>query len=117
MLKGTSKEKQMPRANRYFLPGHVWHITHRSHQRKFFLKFARDRRRYLRWLLESKKRFGLSVLNYMELVVTIQPHPPFGQSLWPGGRSKFQGSSVQSQIRTGNFDVSGILETSKRRAH
>jgi putative transposase len=21
----------MPRANRYFLPGHVWHITHRCH--------------------------------------------------------------------------------------
>jgi len=26
---------------------------------------ARDRRRYLRWLFEAKKRFGLSVLNYM----------------------------------------------------
>ena len=37
----------MPRANRHFLPGHVWHITHRCHQRKFLLKFARDRRRYL----------------------------------------------------------------------
>ncbi len=55
----------MPRANRYFLPGHVWHITHRCHQRKFLLKFARDRRRYLRWVFEAKKRFGLSVLNYM----------------------------------------------------
>ena len=55
----------MPRANRHFLPGHVWHITHRCHQRKFLLKFARDRRRYLHWLFEAKKRFGLSVLNYM----------------------------------------------------
>ena len=26
---------------------------------------ARDRRRYLRWVFEGKKRFGLSVLNYM----------------------------------------------------
>jgi hypothetical protein len=25
----------------------------------------RDRRRYLHWLFEAKKRFGLSVLNYM----------------------------------------------------
>jgi REP-associated tyrosine transposase len=25
----------------------------------------RDRRRYVRWLFEAKKRFGLSVLNYM----------------------------------------------------
>lgn len=55
----------MPRANRYFLPGHVWHITHRCHQRKFLLKFARDRRCYLHWLFEGKKRFGLCVLDYM----------------------------------------------------
>ena len=55
----------MPRANRYFLPGYVWHITHRCHQRKFLFKFARDRRRDLRWVCEGKKRFGLSVLNYM----------------------------------------------------
>jgi REP element-mobilizing transposase RayT len=55
----------MPRANRYFLPGYVWHITHRCHQRKFLLKFARDRRRYLHWLFEGKKRFGLCVLDYM----------------------------------------------------
>ncbi len=55
----------MPRANRHFLPGHVWHITHRCHRIHFLLKFARDRRRYLRWVFEAKKRFGLSVLNYM----------------------------------------------------
>jgi putative transposase len=45
----------MPRANRHFLPGYVWHITHRCHQKQFLLKF----------LFEAKKRFGLSVLNYM----------------------------------------------------
>jgi hypothetical protein len=33
----------MPRANRYHLPGHAWHLTHRCHQREFLLKFARDR--------------------------------------------------------------------------
>jgi REP element-mobilizing transposase RayT len=55
----------MPRANRHFLPGHIWHITHRCHQRKFLLKFARDRRRYLHWVFEAKKRFGLCVLDYM----------------------------------------------------
>jgi putative transposase len=54
----------MPRANHHFLPGHVWHITHRCHQRKFLLKFARDRRRYLHWVFEAKKRFGLCVLGY-----------------------------------------------------
>ncbi len=55
----------MPRANRHFLPGHIWHITHRCHHKAFLLKFARDRRRYLRWVFEAKKRFGLSVLDYM----------------------------------------------------
>ena len=55
----------MPRANRHFLAGYVWHITHRCHQKKFLLKFPRDRRRYLYWVFEAKKRFGLSVLNYM----------------------------------------------------
>lgn len=51
----------MPRANRRFLPGNVWHLTHRCHQKKFLLKFARDRRRYLRSVFETGKRFGLSV--------------------------------------------------------
>jgi hypothetical protein len=27
--------------------------------------FARDRRRYLHWVFEAKKRFGLCVLNFM----------------------------------------------------
>ena len=31
----------MPRANRYFLPGHVWHITHRCHKKEFLLKFQK----------------------------------------------------------------------------
>src|SRR3990172_10267337 len=55
----------MPRAHRYFVPHHVWHITHRCHQREFLLKFARDRRRWRQWLFEAKKRFRLCVLNYV----------------------------------------------------
>jgi len=55
----------MPRASRHFLSGHLWHITHRCHERAFLLKFSRDRRNYLQWLFEARKRFGLCVLNYM----------------------------------------------------
>lgn len=55
----------MPRANRYFLPGHVWHITHRCHKKDFLLKFAFDRRSWVRWLFEAKQRYGLSILNYI----------------------------------------------------
>ncbi len=54
----------MARANRHYIPGQVWHITHRCHKKEFLLKFARDRRRWLHWVFEAKKRFGLQVLNY-----------------------------------------------------
>ena len=55
----------MPRANRYFLPGYIWHITHRCHKKDFLLKFSRDRQRWVHWLFEAKKRYGLCVLNYV----------------------------------------------------
>lgn len=55
----------MPRANRFFLPGYVWHITHRCHQREFLLKFARDRQCWRYWLFEARRRYGLRVLNYI----------------------------------------------------
>lgn len=55
----------MPRANRHYLPGQFWHITHRCHEKTFLLKFARDRRRYRHWLFEARKRFGLCILNYV----------------------------------------------------
>lgn len=55
----------MPRANRNFLPGHIWHITHRCHKKEFLLKFAKDRQRWLYWLFQAKQRYGLSVLNYV----------------------------------------------------
>ncbi len=54
----------MARANRHYIPGYVWHITHRCHKREFLLKFVRDRRRWLQWLFEAKKRFGARILNY-----------------------------------------------------
>lgn len=54
----------MARAKRHFIKGHVWHITHRCHKGEFLLKFARDRRRWLQWLLEAKNRYGLVILNY-----------------------------------------------------
>ena len=31
----------------------------------YLLKFVRDRRRWMNWLFEVKKRYNLSVLNYM----------------------------------------------------
>jgi len=54
----------MARANRHHIPGQVWHITHRCHKKEFLLKFVRDRKRWLQWLFEAKKRYGLDILNY-----------------------------------------------------
>jgi REP element-mobilizing transposase RayT len=36
----------MPRANRYILPGRIYHLTHRCHDRQFLLRFAKDRDGY-----------------------------------------------------------------------
>jgi putative transposase len=56
----------MARAKRHYLPGHVWHITHRCHKREFLLKFPRDRRRWIEWLYQARKKYhDLSVLDYM----------------------------------------------------
>ena len=55
----------MARAKRHFIPGYIWHITHRCHKREFLLKFSKDRHRYLQWLYQAKKRYKLTILNYM----------------------------------------------------
>ena len=55
----------MARANRHHIPGQIWHITHRCHKREFLLKFSKDRERWLHWVFEAKKRYGLQILNYI----------------------------------------------------
>jgi len=65
----------MPRANRYFVSGQVYHLTHRCHDRQFLLKFARDRNAYRMKLREALCRFEVSLLdhcltsNHVHLVV------------------------------------------------
>ncbi len=54
----------MSRAKLYYLPGICWHITHRCHNRDFLLKFSKDRKRWLYWLFQAKKKYGLCILNY-----------------------------------------------------
>lgn len=54
----------MARAKRHYIPGQIWHLTHRCHKREFLLKFAKDRRRWLQWLFEAKKRYRLTILDY-----------------------------------------------------
>jgi putative transposase len=54
----------MARAKRHYIPGCIWHITHRCHKREFLLGFSKDRHRYLQWLYQARKRYGLTILNY-----------------------------------------------------
>jgi hypothetical protein len=54
----------MARANRHYLAGQIWHLTHRCHHRQFLLKLARDRQAWIDWFFEARKRFGLCVLDY-----------------------------------------------------
>ena len=53
----------MARAKRHYIPGYIWHITHRCHKREFLLKFSKDRRRYLQWLYQARKRYGLTIFG------------------------------------------------------
>ena len=53
----------MPRANRYFVPGKCYHLTHRCHDRRFLLKFALDRDRYRQMVWQSLKCFAVEVLS------------------------------------------------------
>ena len=54
----------MPRANRYFVPGKFYHLTHRCHDRQFLFKFVRDRNQYRQLLWSSLRQFPVSVLAY-----------------------------------------------------
>jgi putative transposase len=70
----------MPRANRHFLPGHVWHITHRCHDKKFLLKLLRDPTALFALGIRSQKAFGLSVLDYMVTYNHVDPAHLVGAS-------------------------------------
>jgi REP element-mobilizing transposase RayT len=52
----------MLRANRYVLPGRIYHLTHRCHDRQFLFRFAKDRDGYRRRLREAIESVGASLL-------------------------------------------------------
>lgn len=54
----------MPRANRYILPGHIYHLTHRCHDRRFLFRFAKDRSGYRARLREAVLAAKASLLTY-----------------------------------------------------
>jgi len=59
----------MPRVNRYILPGGVYHLTHRCHDRQFLLRFAKDLDGYRRRLREAVWSVDASLLRaYVEAI-------------------------------------------------
>ena len=55
----------MPRAHRHYLPGHIWHITHRCHNRQFLFKNSETRIEWLSRLKVGVERFQIAVLDYI----------------------------------------------------
>ena len=55
----------MARAHRHFVAGQVWHITQRCHNKDFLLRYAIDRRRWMYWLFQARRRYKLCILNYI----------------------------------------------------
>jgi hypothetical protein len=51
----------MPRANRYIVPGQIYHLTHRCHNQAFLLRFGIDRESYRKWLREGLERHGVGL--------------------------------------------------------
>jgi putative transposase len=54
----------MPRPTRFFIPGHVWHITHRCHNKAFLLDYQTYRKLWIKWLYEGISRYNVATLNF-----------------------------------------------------
>jgi hypothetical protein len=54
----------MPRASRCILPGRIYHLTQRCHDRPFLLRFAKDRDGYRERLREAALNVDASLLTY-----------------------------------------------------
>jgi len=66
----------------------IYHITHRCHKKEFLLKLVKGRQRFLHWLFQAKKRYDLSILNYIVtsnhidlLVDAGEPHETISKSI------------------------------------
>jgi len=55
----------MPRAKRTYLPGYIWHLTQRCHDRQFLLKYKQDKKNWLFWIGRASQKYRMTILNYM----------------------------------------------------
>jgi hypothetical protein len=63
----------MPRANRHFIPGYVWHITYRCHKKKFLMEKL-DIKAKGREAVEVNGRYHLKepVISYKPILEHLQ---------------------------------------------
>lgn len=54
----------MPRSNRYILPGYIYHVTHRCHDRRFLLKVGLDRTEYRERLRLALRDYRIALFAY-----------------------------------------------------
>jgi putative transposase len=54
----------MPRASDYLPPGYTYHLTQRCHDRRFLLRFVRDRDAYREWLRIAGVRHRVPVYGF-----------------------------------------------------
>jgi putative transposase len=77
----------MPRAKRYLQEGHTYHLTHRCHDRRFLLRFARDREAFREWLRRGVRRYHVPLFaycvtsNHIHLVVRVDDREAVGRMM------------------------------------
>ncbi len=70
----------MPRAKHFYLPGYIYHITHRCHNRDFLLKFNYEKKGYLYWLKQCITKYSLKIISYcitdnhIHLIINPEDH-------------------------------------------
>jgi len=72
----------MPRANRHFIPGYIWHLTHRCHKGEFLLKLSRDRYRQVSSSPGDGYQLREPVSAYQTRKITPMPHTDANQIPW-----------------------------------
>ena len=77
----------MARANKHYIPGCLWHITHRCHKQEFLLKFAKDRKRICIGCLRRKNvlvfEYLITLLDAPVLFVVVLVEVPNAKARFP----------------------------------
>ena len=107
----------MPRANRYLLEGHTYHVTHRCHDRKFLFQFALDRTAYQKMLRDrlakllralgdgyAEESVGMNYQEGIEETLSLQNaarEPLWTESLAVGRRNFVEetGRNIRNRMR------------------